>query len=51
MNILCFEGDLGPSTIVGSAAFNLFVIIAICIWVSVMPESPMTQICVCLGDS
>ncbi|CAB3396772.1 unnamed protein product [Caenorhabditis bovis] len=24
-------GDLGPSTIVGSAAFNLFVIIAICI--------------------
>lgn len=26
-----FEGDLGPSTIVGSAAFNLFVIIAVCI--------------------
>ncbi|GMS79921.1 hypothetical protein PENTCL1PPCAC_2096 [Pristionchus entomophagus] len=25
-------GDLGPSTIVGSAAFNLFIIIAICIW-------------------
>ncbi|GMT10142.1 hypothetical protein PFISCL1PPCAC_1439, partial [Pristionchus fissidentatus] len=25
-------GELGPSTIVGSAAFNLFVIIAICIW-------------------
>lgn len=26
-------GDLGPSTIVGSAAFNLFVIVAICICV------------------
>uniref|UniRef100_A0A1I7XHT5 Na_Ca_ex domain-containing protein n=1 Tax=Heterorhabditis bacteriophora TaxID=37862 RepID=A0A1I7XHT5_HETBA len=26
-------GDLGPSTIVGSAAFNLFIIIAICIFV------------------
>jgi len=26
-----FTGDLGPSTIVGSAAFNLFCIIAICI--------------------
>ncbi|XP_064408775.1 sodium/calcium exchanger 2 isoform X2 [Latimeria chalumnae] len=26
-------GDLGPSTIVGSAAFNMFVIIAICVWV------------------
>jgi len=25
-------GDLGPSTIVGSASFNLFVIIAICVW-------------------
>lgn len=25
-------GDLGPSTIVGSAAFNLFVIIAICVY-------------------
>lgn len=25
-------GDLGPSTIVGSAAFNMFVIIAICVW-------------------
>ncbi|CAF4634789.1 unnamed protein product, partial [Rotaria magnacalcarata] len=25
------SGDLGPGTIVGSAAFNLFVIIAICI--------------------
>jgi solute carrier family 8 (sodium/calcium exchanger) len=28
-------GDLGPSTIVGSAAFNLFVIIAVCILVSI----------------
>jgi solute carrier family 8 (sodium/calcium exchanger) len=26
-----YEGKLGPSTIVGSAAFNLFVIIAVCI--------------------
>ncbi|RCN25297.1 hypothetical protein ANCCAN_28992, partial [Ancylostoma caninum] len=26
-------GELGPSTIVGSAAFNLFIIIAICIFV------------------
>lgn len=26
-----FAGNLGPSTIVGSAAFNLFVIIAVCI--------------------
>ncbi|KAK6042439.1 Calx-beta domain protein, partial [Cooperia oncophora] len=26
-------GELGPSTIVGSAAFNLFIIIAICIYV------------------
>lgn len=25
-------GDLGPSTIVGSAAFNMFVIIGICVW-------------------
>uniref|UniRef100_A0A7E4UWF2 Sodium/calcium exchanger 1 n=1 Tax=Panagrellus redivivus TaxID=6233 RepID=A0A7E4UWF2_PANRE len=31
-------GDLGPSTIVGSAAFNLFVIIAICIYVIPTPE-------------
>lgn len=28
-------GDLGPGTIVGSAAFNLFCIIAICIVVSI----------------
>ncbi|XP_006025238.1 PREDICTED: sodium/calcium exchanger 3 isoform X1 [Gavialis gangeticus] len=26
-------GDLGPSTIVGSAAFNMFIIIAICVYV------------------
>lgn len=26
------SGDLGPGTIVGSAAFNMFVIIAICVW-------------------
>ncbi|XP_066488019.1 sodium/calcium exchanger 3 isoform X3 [Tiliqua scincoides] len=28
-----FAGELGPSTIVGSAAFNMFIIIAICIYV------------------
>ncbi|KAF7699774.1 sodium/calcium exchanger 2b isoform X1 [Silurus meridionalis] len=27
------SGDLGPSTIIGSAAFNMFVIIGICVWV------------------
>ncbi|XP_060744250.1 sodium/calcium exchanger 2-like isoform X2 [Tachysurus vachellii] len=27
------SGQLGPSTIVGSAAFNMFVIIGICVWV------------------
>ena len=26
----CFSGDLGPSTIVGSAAFNLLIIVAVC---------------------
>ena len=26
-----YSGELGPSTIVGSAAFNLFVIVAVCI--------------------
>ena len=26
-----YSGELGPSTIVGSAAFNLFVIIAVCV--------------------
>nr|XP_057943473.1 sodium/calcium exchanger 2a isoform X2 [Doryrhamphus excisus] len=26
-------GDLGPGTIVGSAAFNMFVIISLCVWV------------------
>merc|ERR1719162_2463040 len=26
-----YSGELGPSTIVGSAAFNLFTIIAVCI--------------------
>ncbi|KAJ6224821.1 hypothetical protein RDWZM_003366 [Blomia tropicalis] len=25
-------GDLGPGTIVGSAAFNMFIIIAVCVW-------------------
>uniref|UniRef100_A0A0K0F0L1 Sodium/calcium exchanger 2 (inferred by orthology to a human protein) n=1 Tax=Strongyloides venezuelensis TaxID=75913 RepID=A0A0K0F0L1_STRVS len=35
-------GDLGPSTIVGSAAFNLFVIIAICIMC--VPSSEIRRI-------
>lgn len=26
------SGELGPGTIVGSAAFNMFVIIGICVW-------------------
>ena len=35
-------GDLGPSTIVGSAAFNLFVIIAICVYV--IPDGEVRRI-------
>ncbi|KAK9872481.1 hypothetical protein WA026_017949 [Henosepilachna vigintioctopunctata] len=35
-------GDLGPSTIVGSAAYNLFVIIALC--VSVIPNGEVRKI-------
>jgi len=35
-------GDLGPGTIVGSAAFNLFVIIGLC--VSVIPEGEVRSI-------
>ncbi|XP_033114929.1 sodium/calcium exchanger 3-like isoform X2 [Anneissia japonica] len=35
-------GELGPSTIVGSAAFNLFVIIAICVYV--IPEGEVRKI-------
>ncbi|CAJ1064803.1 sodium/calcium exchanger 2b isoform X1 [Xyrichtys novacula] len=32
-------GDLGPGTIVGSAAFNMFVIIGICVWTIPKGES------------
>ena len=32
-------GDLGPGTIVGSAAFNMFVIIGICVWTIPTGES------------
>ncbi|XP_061819238.1 sodium/calcium exchanger 2a isoform X1 [Nerophis lumbriciformis] len=32
-------GELGPGTIVGSAAFNMFVIIGICVWVIPNGES------------
>ncbi|CAL8352407.1 unnamed protein product [Lota lota] len=35
-------GELGPGTIVGSAAFNMFVIIAICVWV--IPEGQTRKI-------
>merc|ERR1719272_1095730 len=35
-------GDLGPSTIVGSAAFNLFMIIAVCI--AVIPAGEVRRI-------
>lgn len=35
-------GDLGPGTIVGSAAFNLFVIIALCIYI--IPTGEVRQI-------
>ncbi|VDK60309.1 unnamed protein product [Cylicostephanus goldi] len=35
-------GDLGPSTIVGSAAFNLFIIIAVCI--KVIPSTETRRI-------
>ena len=35
-------GDLGPSTIVGSASFNLFIIIAICMYV--IPEGEVRRI-------
>ncbi|WKY13170.1 hypothetical protein Q1695_004185 [Nippostrongylus brasiliensis] len=35
-------GDLGPSTIVGSAAFNLFIIIAVCI--SVIPAGETRRV-------
>ncbi|XP_013406595.1 sodium/calcium exchanger 1 isoform X2 [Lingula anatina] len=44
---ICFNnnfkaGDLGPGTIVGSAAFNLFVIISICVYV--VPEGEVRRI-------
>ena len=35
-------GDLGPGTIVGSAAFNLFVIIGLCIYV--IPSTEVRQV-------
>jgi len=37
-----FAGDLGPSTIVGSAAFNLLVILAVC--VSAIPDGETRKI-------
>uniref|UniRef100_A0A3Q3BE90 Calx-beta domain-containing protein n=1 Tax=Kryptolebias marmoratus TaxID=37003 RepID=A0A3Q3BE90_KRYMA len=36
------SGELGPGTIVGSAAFNLFVIIGLCVWV--IPEGESRKI-------
>ncbi|XP_053316129.1 sodium/calcium exchanger 1 isoform X2 [Spea bombifrons] len=35
-------GDLGPSTIVGSAAFNMFIIIALCVYV--VPDGEVRKI-------
>lgn len=35
-------GELGPGTIVGSAAYNLFVIMAVCIWV--IPDNEVRKI-------
>jgi len=37
-----FNGDLGPSTIVGSGAFNLFVIIAVCM--NSIPHGEVRQV-------
>ncbi|XP_073464653.1 sodium/calcium exchanger 3 isoform X1 [Aquarana catesbeiana] len=37
-----YAGDLGPSTIVGSAAFNMFIIIAICVYV--IPDGEVRKI-------
>lgn len=36
------SGDLGPGTIVGSAAFNLFIIIALCVYV--VPSSEVRRV-------
>ncbi|XP_016097998.1 sodium/calcium exchanger 2b isoform X2 [Sinocyclocheilus grahami] len=36
------SGELGPATIVGSAAFNMFVIIGICVWV--IPDGEVRKI-------
>ena len=35
-------GDLGPATIVGSAAFNLFMIISLCMYV--IPDGEVRRI-------
>ncbi|XP_041090432.1 sodium/calcium exchanger 2-like [Polyodon spathula] len=35
-------GEMGPGTIVGSAAFNMFVIVAVCVWV--IPEGEVRRI-------
>ncbi len=35
-------GDLGPGTIVGSAAFNMFIIIAVCVWA--VPDGQLKKI-------
>ncbi|KAK2911934.1 hypothetical protein Q8A67_004067 [Cirrhinus molitorella] len=36
------SGELGPGTIVGSAAFNMFVIIGVCVWV--IPDGEVRKI-------
>ena len=41
-------GDLGPNTIVGSAAYNLFVIIGYCILVVPPGKFNFCFLCVCV---
>ena len=45
-----FLGDLGPSTIVGSAAFNLLVILAICVLAVEDGTKKIKQMKVCVID-
>ena len=42
MFIFLQAGDLGPGTIVGSAAFNLFMIIGLCMYV--IPDDEVRKI-------
>jgi hypothetical protein len=50
-----FAGELGPSTIVGSAAFNLLVILSVCVSALPAPETRkiegMTVFCITATSS